>query len=905
MSRILLSFSGNRLANNTKFNFFPFYEGLMNALVRNGNDVYYMIVNEFVQSYNSRLNQISSLLNQSKLDEYVKEQDFDLVIAFNNALYDGYIQQSNIPYVVWGVDPLSVYADKEKLKHDQKRYIFAGNCEDDYCNIKDYFGPSKLEILRFATDIHTEKVKQDYPISFVGTLWKSSEKELLRKGMSPSELKKIIELLRLNTNFTVDEIKRRLHIQHTLLEETSIFGLLQGIATTDRVAVLSALTDLGLHAYGMSEIWQNLADTNLALACAYDSKSIYDLRSTQDLFNRSKISFNMSHIHARGEGFSFRVMDSMASNACLVTDYKLCYKRLFGKYVDLPTFEYGNPQDARKVCEYLLNHEDERADIVKASQKAINAEYRFEHRFKQIESIANVKLFHNNQGKLLQICASDFLKETPKTVSQVVNPQQTVVDQKKTTLLKKILKFPKKLRIKRFNCIYKQYFLPFFIQLPTSMETGFNFVDRRFRDVLYHINNYLTSANYNSYHHKINIDTYIAKVSRGQMQKNSNGKIRVVFLFQEASYWASMKTLYETLKKTENFEVFVVAIPVLSPPNFNQLELKDENIKFLKDNNIEYIDARCANGTMFDIYNLKPDYVFVQIHFDRQRCLEYKTNIMRFYTKVCLIPHAFLLSKSDNKELIYQQDYFKIFVPNQYHADELSSVIHRNDNIEITGYPRFDLYNSSVADSPIWKIHKKKKSGMKRIIWSPHWWAYGHNRELANGVLNLWDYFYNYVQVHNDVELIVKPHPNLFNGLTQSGYITESKANSIIAAMNDLPNAQVYMGGDYIDLFKTADLIVNNSISFLAEWLPSEKPMIFFDTERKFELNEMAEQILEVYYHASSITALDKQINDILYKQQDPMKYQRINCCKKLNLKTDNVAEKIKESLIQHVNDSY
>jgi hypothetical protein len=127
----------------------------------------------------------------------------------------------------------------------------------------------------------------------------------------------------------------------------------------------------------------------------------------------------------------------------------------------------------------------------------------------------------------------------------------------------------------------------------------------------------------------------------------------------------------------------------------------------------------------------------------------------------------------------------------------------------------------------------------------------------------------------------------------------------MIAAMNAMPNAQVYTGGDYIDLFQTADLIVNNSISFLAEWLPSEKPMIFFDTERKFELNEMAEQILEVYYHVSSITALDEQITNILYKQEDPMKYQRINCCKKLNLKVGNVADKIKQSLIEHVNDAY
>lgn len=410
MSKILLSFSGNKSENDTSFNIFPFYEGLINALVRNGNNVSFMIVNEFVQSYKSRSNQLSSRLDQVKLDNYIKNQNFDLIIAFNNALYDGYLQKSDIPYIIWGVDPINVYADKENLKSNQGRYIFAGNCEDDYHNIKDYFQPSKLDILRFATDIRSEKVEQIYPISFVGSLWRSSEKELLKKGLHPKELKQIIDLLRQNTNFTIDGLKKELHIQHNLLNQTSAFWLLHGIATTDRIAVLSALADLGLHTFGKSEMWQELADTNLFLACTYDSEDVYDLQSTQDLFNRSKISFNMSHIHAGQTGFSFRVIDSMASNACLVTDYKEGYEHLFGRYVKLPTFEYGHPQEARKVCEYMLTHEDERLDVVENSQKAIDAEYRFEHRFKQIESIVNIKLMRKTKGSLSQIKAKDFIK---------------------------------------------------------------------------------------------------------------------------------------------------------------------------------------------------------------------------------------------------------------------------------------------------------------------------------------------------------------------------------------------------------------------------------------------------------------------------------------------------------------
>ena len=406
------------------------------------------------------------------------------------------------------------------------------------------------------------------------------------------------------------------------------------------------------------------------------------------------------------------------------------------------------------------------------------------------------------------------------------------------------------------------------------------------------------------YHQNIDVYAYIAKVSKGLSPRKPGDKIRVVFLFQEPSYWPSIKTLYESLIKDERFQVYVVAIPILYPPELNKLELRDATIQFLKDNNIEYIEGITAGDGAFDIYNLKPDYVFVQIHFDRQRQLEYKTNILRLYTKVCLVPHAFLLSASDNKELYYQNDYFRVFAPNEYHAKVLANVLHRDDNIEITGYPRFDLYKEKIKDSPMWKISKKANPKVKRIIWSPHWWAYGHSQTLADNVLGLWDYFYNMVKDNPDIELVIKPHPNLFNGLVGSGYITNEIKEKMFDDMNSLPNASIYTGGNYIDLFKTADLIVNNSISFLVEWLPSEKPMIFFDTERKFELNEIAEKILNVYYHADSVDKLNQTI-DSLFKGQDPMLKQRKSLIQELKLNTYDATEKIKQSLIQNVDKYY
>lgn len=584
----------------------------------------------------------------------------------------------------------------------------------------------------------------------------------------------------------------------------------------------------------------------------------------------------------------------MEANSCLVTDYKACYDRLFGKYVKLPTFEYGNAQDEHKVCEYILSHEDERRDIVKASQKAIDEDFRFENRFAQISDLTGVSLMNRKKGSVSRINSNNFLlfKKQKTSVPVAVAPKKKI-----RSIVQKIIYFPIEMRVKQFESIHKKYFEESF----NSVSSGFMSCRNQLNSALANVMDMLIFPAFKTYHYKLDMEVYIAKVSKGLPPKKKADQIRVVFLFQEASYWSSTESLYENLKKDSLFEVFVIAILVLTVPDLYSLELKEHQIEFLKEKGKDYIDAKQANGTFFDPFTLSPDYVFIQIHFDRQRVLEYKTSTLSLYTKVCLIPHAFLLSASDNKELMYQTHYFKVFAQNKVHAQILESLFHNKNNIEITGYPLFDLYNKKVGDSSVWKISKKENPKIKRIIWSPHWWAYGHSKSLSASVLNLWDYFYNFAKTHSDIELIVKTHPNLFNGLIRSKYISEDKNNEMINAMNALPNASIYTGENYIDLFKTANLMVNNSISFLAEWLPSTTPMIFVDTERKFELNDTAEKLLNVYYHASAISELDEEIKDILYRGNDTDINKRLALMNKLELGPSNAAERIKDILLSEV----
>lgn len=447
------------------------------------------------------------------------------------------------------------------------------------------------------------------------------------------------------------------------------------------------------------------------------------------------------------------------------------------------------------------------------------------------------------------------------------------------SFLKKILD---KIIWKSFKPVYNHYFAPFIEQQRISSE-------------------YLIS------HNNLEEFTYLLKLQKFNFITGNKGvsdKITVLFIFQEASYWPSFKSLYELLKSDSRFNVFVVAIPTLQLPNLKEMILSQENIDFLNLNCIDYIDSRpFKNGArFFDPLVLHPDYTFFQLHYDYQRPFEYKTTVMSLYSKVCLIPHAFLLSEGDYSDLSNQRDFYRVFVPNKCHHDILSSVLHSDENIHITGYPRFDLYKMKSNSKCLWKMDNKTNSSIKRIIWSPHWWAYGHSQKYFDGLINIWDSLFDLLNTNPNIEIIIKPHPSLFKCVVACGYMSKEKLNEKMNAFTSLPNGSIYQGGNYIDLFKDADCIINNSISFIAEWLPSEKPMLFVESERNFSINNMAYNILSVYYKAYSPSDIIDFITDVVIKGEDPLKIQRLNLINDLSFVKELASENIKKFILNDSN---
>ena len=108
---------------------------------------------------------------------------------------------------------------------------------------------------------------------------------------------------------------------------------------------------------------------------------------------------------------------------------------------------------------------------------------------------------------------------------------------------------------------------------------------------------------------------------------------------------------------------------------------------------------------------------------------------------------------------------------------------------------------------------------------------------------------YEFAKTHPEISWVFKPHPNLFQAATSSKIFPSNKAwRDYCQKWDDLPNARFYTGAYYQDIFATSDGIINDSISFTAEYQYVNKPMIFLTRDDKISYNYLIEKILKGCY---------------------------------------------------------
>ena len=383
-------------------------------------------------------------------------------------------------------------------------------------------------------------------------------------------------------------------------------------------------------------------------------------------------------------------------------------------------------------------------------------------------------------------------------------------------------------------------------------------------------------------------------------------KVRVCFLIDEISRFTA-NSVYHNMLNHPIFEPFLLLINQLDgnfDKNENAWELHLKSFNLLKSQGYKVYNGYDDNKNIIPIETFNPDIIFTTAPY-----LDYhNTTLTNIYLNanylVCYLPYHF--GTVNNYDYHYNNrriaSCWKNFVSSREDYKEfLKYSKYCGTNTVLTGYPKLDAYTKPIEDC---KIPDKINNGKPIIIYAPH-----HSIRDKWEPVNLstfhiyYKYFLDLAKNNPNINFVLKPHPTLVVKVVEQCIMSKDEYQQYINTWDSLPNGLYVYDGEYIDLFRRSDLLIQDSGSFIGEWLPTDKPCIYLvNPERNQEtfmdgFSIIGRKILEKYYLAHNQEEINNYFKMIMFDKQDPQKEDRIKIKNSIYVNIGCAGKKIVEYL--------
>ncbi|MBO7244902.1 MAG: glycosyltransferase [Alphaproteobacteria bacterium] len=364
---------------------------------------------------------------------------------------------------------------------------------------------------------------------------------------------------------------------------------------------------------------------------------------------------------------------------------------------------------------------------------------------------------------------------------------------------------------------------------------------------------------------------YQKTLKRLKIKVLNKEKIRVAFYVNDSKF--KTQKLFNLMKKNKYYHPFVLVGKNSVQENSAEYQTQEEVQKifdYFKKNKMEvYFAYDFESNKPIPLKTFKPDIIF----YSRQYALakEHKIDVIADYSLPVYVPYFVPNSPlaveagSEFHNLLW-----KYFILNAETKANYSPVMqNKGENLVVTGHPILDVY-----------LEQMKKQE-KYVIYAPHW-------SVGDTLLNYstfeWSgkFMLEWAQQHPEFKWVFKPHPMLYNRLITSGYMTKEEVEKYYSEWEKI--GIYYSGPDYFDYFKNSKALITDCGSFIAEYLPTEKPVILMRSSRATPYNFLGKIISNSYYNIHNSDELTECLEKVLVLKNDDKKSKRIQTLTNLNL---------------------
>lgn len=344
-------------------------------------------------------------------------------------------------------------------------------------------------------------------------------------------------------------------------------------------------------------------------------------------------------------------------------------------------------------------------------------------------------------------------------------------------------------------------------------------------------------------------------------------KIRVVFFLIFDSVW-KYEGVYHLMLNSKQFEPMIVVCPYIKSDESTMFREMNKAYSTFKEKGYNVINSyNKKKNEWLDVKKiLNPDIVF----FSNPHKLTKDEYYINHYTDrlTCYVPYNF--GNSHLYQMMHNQLFhnylWRLFAETPTHKEfSVKYAINKGKNVKVTGFPGTDVFlDKNYEPQNCWK-HKSSK--IKRIIWAPHhtidnntsFLSYSSFLIYSEYMLKLTDRF------DGKIQIAFKPHPLLFNRLSEESCWGKEKTLSYYNCWKNLEYGQL-VEGDYVDLFLTSDAMMHDSGSFLIEYLYTGKPVLYLDRDEKIteRMNAFGIRAFDQHYHAKNESDIENFIESVL-----------------------------------------
>ncbi|MBR4633037.1 MAG: hypothetical protein IKO48_06970 [Elusimicrobia bacterium] len=371
--------------------------------------------------------------------------------------------------------------------------------------------------------------------------------------------------------------------------------------------------------------------------------------------------------------------------------------------------------------------------------------------------------------------------------------------------------------------------------------------------------------------------------------KQNKRKLKIGFLVNENEKWCC-QTLYDKLKQGKHFE------PIILLTSLNEINREKLDEKYSK--NVEFFNKYCNNIQI--VYNNKTKqfdnlekYKIDIVVYQQPWFIAKNQNLFSIskYALAIYIPYAFVEEYEIINMFKYNFHYmlFKEYISHEFIEQEYKNKGYKENNLKVVGYTKLDRYSDN------------KKYEKKYVIYAPHH-SFG-KRSLKLGTFE-WNgkYILEYAKKHSDFNWVFKPHPRLKTELLKNNLFKNTE--EIDAYYSEWAKiGSVYEEGNYIDLFKQTKCLITDCLSFLVEFLPAESPVINLKRKDSVCIPQITDKISKAYYQVYDLEELQKILFDVLEKNIDVKKQERLNLKEELNIvrnASDNIIEDLENTFCKN-----